>query len=37
MSEIVDADDLRRLRDRELRDAGEDATDTIAATAEVSD
>jgi len=30
-------EDLERLRDRELRDAGEDATDTVATRAEVGD
>jgi hypothetical protein len=30
-------DDLERLRDRELRDAREDAKNTVAARAEVGD
>ena len=35
--EISEPDDLRRLRDAELRDGSRDAINTIAAKAEVSD
>ena len=34
---IRDVDDLRQLRDRELRKAGKEAVGTIAAKAEVTD
>ena len=34
---IRDVDDLRRLRDRELRDAPGDASETLAARVEVGE
>jgi len=34
---IRDLDDLRRLRDRELRDAPGDGSETLAACVEVSE